>query len=83
MVYYYYYYYCISIRQCSGFGTSFFGTTLLSLLTHLSLPSSSVSLSHFIFAVPMRECLGKHSCMSSLFPIAVLYGTFFSRNDMI
>ena len=32
-------------------------------------------LSYFILAVPMRECLGKHSCMSSLFPIAILNGT--------
>ena len=44
---------------------------LLSILTHLFLPSSSVSLCYFILAVPMRECLGKHSCMSSPFPIAI------------
>ena len=37
--------------------------------------SSSVSLSYFILAVPMRECLGKYSCMSSPFPIAILNGT--------
>ena len=36
---------------------------------------SSVPLSYFILAVPMRECLGKHSCMSSPFPIAILNGT--------
>ena len=34
---------------------------LLSVLAPLFLPSSSVSLSYFIRAVPMRECLGKHS----------------------
>ena len=28
---------------------------------------------------PMRECLGKHSCMSSPFPIAILNGTLFFR----
>ena len=39
------------------------------------LPSSSVSLSNFYLAVPMRGCLGKHSCMSSPFPIAILNGT--------
>ena len=50
---------------------------LLSILTPLFLPSSSVSLSHFVLAVPMGECLGKHSCMSSIFPIAVLNGTSF------
>ena len=32
---------------------------LLSLLTALFLPSSSVSLSYFVLAVPMLECLGK------------------------
>ena len=41
------------------------------------LTSSSVSLSYFILAVPIRKFLGKHSCMSSPFPIAILNGTFF------
>ena len=50
---------------------------LLSLLTPLFLSSSSVSLSYFILAAPMRECLGKHSCMSPPFPIAILNGIFF------
>ena len=50
---------------------------LLSTLAPLFLSSSSVSLSYFILAVPMRECLGKHSCMSSTFPLAILNGTFF------
>ena len=50
---------------------------LFSILTPLLLPSSSVSLSYFILTVPMRECLGKHSCMSSPFPIAILNGTSF------
>ena len=50
---------------------------LFSILTPLSCPSSSVSLSYFILAVPMLECLGKHSCMSSQFPIAILNGTSF------
>ena len=36
------------------------------------LPASSVPLSYFNLAVPMRGCLGKHSCMSSPFPIAIL-----------
>ena len=35
--------------------------------THASLRlSSSVSLSCFILAVPIRECLGKHSCTRSI-----------------
>ena len=39
---------------------------LLSILTPLFLPSS-VSLFYFILAVPMCECLGKHSSVSSHF----------------
>ena len=63
---------------------SFVFALLFSILTSLFLPSSSVSLSYFILAVPIRECLGKHLCMSSSFPIALLNDTFFfSRNDMI
>ena len=50
---------------------------LISILTPLFLPSSSVSLSYFVLSVPMRECFGKHSCMSSQFPIAILNGIFF------
>ena len=57
---------------------------LLSILTPLFLPSSSVSLSYFVLAVPMRECLGKHSCMRSPCPIAILNGTFlFSRGELV
>ena len=57
---------------------------LLSIITPLFLPSSSVSLSYFVLAVPMRECLGGHSCMSSPCPIAILYGTFlFSRIEIV
>ena len=29
-------------------------------------------LSYFILAVPMRDCLEKHSCVCSSFPIAIL-----------
>ena len=50
---------------------------LLYILKPLFLPSSSVSLSYFVLAVPMRECLGKHSCMSSPFPLAILNATCF------
>ena len=57
--------------SCSAF--------LLSILTPLFLPSSSVSLSYFIFAVPIRESFGKHACMSSSCPIAILNGTCFLR----
>ena len=35
---------------------------LFSILTPLFLPSSFVSLSYFILAVHMSECLEKHSC---------------------
>ena len=47
---------------------------LLSMLTSVLLPSSFVTLSYFILAVLMRECLGKHSCVSSSFPIAIING---------
>ena len=30
---------------------------------------------YYIFAVPMRNCVGKRSCMSSTFPIAIVNGT--------
>ena len=45
---------------------------LLSILMPPFLPYLSVSLSYFILAVPMSKCLGKHSFMSSPFPIAIL-----------
>ena len=54
----------------------FMPALLLSILTPLFLPSLSISLSYFVLTVPMRECLGKHSCMSSPCPIAILNGTF-------
>ena len=53
----------------------FVPAVLFFILTIFFCPSSSVSLSYFILAVPMRECLGKHSCMSFPFPIAILNGT--------
>ena len=56
----------------------FHPTLLLSMLTHFFW-SSSLSLSYFILAVPIRKCLGKHLCMSSPFPIAILDGTCFFR----
>ena len=61
----------------------FVSPSLLSILTSLFLLSFSVSLSYFILAVPMRECLGKHSFMSSPFSIAILNATFFlaKRDD--
>ena len=65
-------------------GLHFFVPTLvLSILTPL-LPPSTVSLSYFVLVVPMRECLGKHSWMSSPCPIAILNGTFlFSRGEIV
>ena len=54
----------------------FVNTLLLSTLPPLFLPSLSVSLSYFSLAVSMRECLRKHWCMDSPFPIAILNGTF-------
>ena len=48
---------------------------LLSMLSPLFLPSPYVYLSYFILAVPMCKCLGKHSCISNSFLIAILNGT--------
>ena len=57
---------------------SFFFRALFTFFyTHVFFQPSSVSLSYFILAVPMRECLGNHSCMSSLFPVAIPNGTSF------
>ena len=39
----------------------FVPTVLFSILTPLFCVSSSVSLSYFVLAVPMRKCLRKHS----------------------
>ena len=55
----------------------FVPAVLFSILTPLFCVSSSVSLSYFVLAVPMRKCLGKHSCMSSSFPIVMLNDTSF------
>ena len=48
--------------------------------TPLFLPPSSISLSYFILAVPMRKCMGKHSWMSSPFLITILNATFCFRS---
>ena len=50
--------------------------------SHDSLLTLSVCFLVFTFAFPMRECLGKHSCMSSYFLIATLNGacSFARRN---
>ena len=58
---------------------SFVSAVLLFTFILLFLPSSSVSLSNIYLAVTMRGCLGKHSCMSSPFPIAILNGTYSLR----
>ena len=60
-----------------GSRTSFFRSRFISFLSHASFLSLFVSLYYFILAVPMRECLGKHSCMSFTFRIAILNGTLF------
>ena len=78
MIINYFYFYCILIRFIpSGLLFSFVPAVLLSILTPLFLLSWPISLSYFILAVPMHECLGKHSCISFTFPIAMLNGTCF------
>ena len=45
---------------------------------------SSYHLRLCVLAVPMRECFGKYSCMSSPCPIAILNGTLiFSRGEIV
>ena len=55
----------------------FVPASLLFILALFFLRCSSVSLSYSILAVPMREYLEKHSCISSSFPTTILKGTFF------
>ena len=61
----------------------FVPAVLLSTFILLLLLSSSVSLSYFNLAVPMRMCLGKHSCMSSPFSIAILNATCSLRSQIL
>ena len=55
------------------YSISFVAALLIFIQTPLFLLYFFVSLSYYILAVPMRECFGKHSCMSS-FPVAILNG---------
>ena len=55
----------------------FVPTLHFSILVLFCSSSTPVSLSYFIFAVPMRECFGKHWCTSSTFLTAMLNGTCF------
>ena len=73
------YYHILLIIILSWLGShccrDFFLSCLLYFFPYSSpliLSFSSVPLSYFSLAVPMRECLGKHSCMSSPFPIAIM-----------
>ena len=62
-------------RQIDWTGLIFFVfAVLLSTFILIFLPSSSVSLSYFNLAVPMRKCSGEHSCMSS--PFSIIYHNF-------
>ena len=63
----------VTILQSDWTGLLF--SCLRYFFPHLFSSSSSVSLSYLNLAVPMRGSLGKHSCMSSPFPIAILNGT--------
>ena len=71
------YYYCVLGRRDFFFHSAL----LLSIITHFVLRSSAGFLSYFTIAVPMRECLREHSCMSSQFPVAIPNGTPFFRES--
>ena len=74
----YFVYYNIFWLGCDRLSGLFFSACFASsVLKPLFLPSSFVSLSYFILAVPMLVCLGKHSCMGSSSPIAILNSTCF------
>ena len=60
-------------RAISRLKYCFMYALLFSMHAPLFLPSS-VTLSYFIHGVPMRKCLGQHSCMSYTFSIAMLGG---------
>ena len=61
----------------------FLSAILLFTFILLFLLSFSVSSSYFNLAVPMRKCLGKHSCMSSPFSIVILNGTCYLRAPIL
>ena len=48
-----------------------------------SLLSFFLYVFYFILASPMRKYSGKHSCMSSKFPIAILNAPFFARRNVL
>ena len=74
----------LSSDRLSGFFTSFHahGTLYLLRVFHY-LIYYYYYYYLFILAVQMRECLGKHSCMSSPFPIAILNDTFIFRETRL
>ena len=57
-------------------------SVLLSAFFLLFLSSSSVSLSYFNLAVPMRKYSREYSCTSSLFSIAILNGICSVRSSI-
>ena len=74
-VYYYYYIFGLGFETPSGL--LFFRAFFASFYTHASLLTFFVCF--FVLFGKTLECLGKHSCMSSPFPIAILNGTFIFR----
>ena len=65
----------IGLSYCLGLWDFIFRACFTSFHAHGSLVT--FSLSYFILAVPLRECSGKHSCMSSSFPIVIPNDTCF------
>ena len=65
-------------------GFLFFRAVCTSFHSHPHhLPCSSVSLCYLNHTVPKQKCLREHSCMSSLFAIAILNGTCSLRSTII
>ena len=69
-----------SLGSARPSGLPFFSVNFTSFHSHSYVLTFFVCfLTLFHFAVPMRECLRKHSCKSSPFPIAILNGILFFR----
>ena len=67
----------VDFRNWGGSGMFPESRVTIHILMPLFIHSSSVSMCYFILDVSMLECLGKYSCMSFPFPIAILNGILF------
>ena len=77
LLYYVFYYYYFD-EVVIGYQDFIFFVPPVQLSIHASLLTFFICfVILFPFAVPMRDCFRKYSCMSSPFPIAILNATLF------